>query len=99
MYLPYQCPDNYDFYVEYLGKISATIEDCHCSKIAIIGDFNAAVGTTFADELLELCTKHELIISDYDKDCVRLISLFMLAMLIVPHLGWITLYVVSIFVH
>ena len=68
-YLPYQCPDNYDLYVdllEYLGKISAIIEDCQCSKIAIIGDFNAAVGTTFEDELLELCTKHELIISNYD---------------------------------
>ena len=38
-----------------------------CSKIAIIGDLNAAVGTTFEDELLELCTKHELIISDYDQ--------------------------------
>ena len=68
VYLPYQClADNYDLYVEYLGKISASIEDCHCSKIAIIGDFNAAVGTTFEDELLVLCTKHEFIISDYDK--------------------------------
>ena len=35
------------------------------NKIAIIGDFNAAVGTTFEDELLELCTHHELIISGY----------------------------------
>ena len=49
VYLPYQCSDNYDLYVEYLCKISATIEECHCSKIAIIGDFNAAVGTTFED--------------------------------------------------
>ena len=49
VYLSYQCSDNYDLYVEYLCKISATIEECHCSKIAIIGDFNAAVGTTFED--------------------------------------------------
>ena len=67
VYLPYQCPDNYDLYVEYLGKLSAIVEDCHSTKIAIIGDFNAAVGTTFEDELLELCTNHELIISDYEK--------------------------------
>ena len=67
MYLPYQCPDNYDLYVEYFGKISAIVEDCHSTKIAIIGDFNAAVGTTFEDELLELCTHHKLIMADYEK--------------------------------
>ena len=39
----------------------------YCFKIAIIGDFNATVRTTFEEELLELCTKDELIISDYDK--------------------------------
>ena len=67
VYLPYQCPDNYDLYAEYLGKISAIVEDCHSTKIAIIGDFNAAVGTTFEDELLELCTHQKLIIADYEK--------------------------------
>ena len=67
VYLPYQCPDNYDVYAEYLVKISAIVEDCHSTKIAIIGDFNAAVGTTFEDELLELCTHHKLIIADYEK--------------------------------
>ena len=66
VYLPYQCPDNYDLYVEYLGKLSAIIEDYESSKVAIIGDFNAAVGTTFEGELLEVCTHHELIISDYE---------------------------------
>ena len=57
VYLPYQCLDNYDLYVEYLGKLSAIVEDSHSTKIAIISDFNAAVGTTFEDELLELCTQ------------------------------------------
>ena len=66
VYLPYQCPDNYDLYVEYLGKLSAIIEDYESSKVGIIGDFNAAVGTTFEGELLEVCTHHELIISDYE---------------------------------
>ena len=66
VYLPYQCPDNYDLYVEYLGKLSAIIEDYDSSKVGIIGDFNAAVGTTFEGELLEVCTHHELIISDYE---------------------------------
>ena len=66
VYLPYQCLDNYDIYVEYLGKLSAIIEDYDSSKVAIIGDFNAAVDTTFESELLELCTHHELIMSDYE---------------------------------
>ena len=67
MYLPYQCPDNYDLYVEYLGKLSTIVEDCHSTKIAIIGDFNATVSTAFEYEVLELCTQHKLIISDYEK--------------------------------
>ena len=52
-------------YVEYLGKLSAIIEDYESSKVGIIDDFNAAVGSTFKDDLLEVCTHHELIISDY----------------------------------
>ena len=52
VYLPYQCHDNYDAYVEYIGKISAIIEDCSTSKLAIIGDFNAKVGTIFESELI-----------------------------------------------
>ena len=59
VFLHYQCPDNEDLYAEYLGKISSIVEDCHSTIIAIIGDFNPAVGTTFEDELLELCTHNE----------------------------------------
>ena len=41
-----QITDNYDCYVEYLGKISATlVEKCTTTNIAIVGDFNAAVST------------------------------------------------------
>ena len=65
VYLPYQCHDNYDDYVEYLGKISAIIEGCATSKLAVIGDFNAAVETNFERELLTFCTDRGLIISDY----------------------------------
>ena len=32
------------------------LEDCTSSKLAIIGDFNAAVNITFKIELLALCT-------------------------------------------
>ena len=46
VYLPYQC-HNYDNYVEYIEKISAILQNCTTSKLAVIGDFNAAVNTTF----------------------------------------------------
>ena len=64
VYLPYQCHDNYDDYVEYMGKLCAIAEDCTSSKLAIIGDFNAAVETTFETELLTFCTDRELTISE-----------------------------------
>ena len=93
VYLPYQCPDNYDLYAEYLGKILAIGEDCHSTKIAIIGDFNAAVGTTFENELLKLCTHHKLIIADYKK-CGRTSNQFTYvsdAYSAVARRGWVTL--------
>ena len=39
----YQCDDNFDLYLEYIGKTSALIDECHSSNIMILGDFNAAV--------------------------------------------------------
>ena len=98
VYLLYQCSDNYDLYAEYLGKISVIVEHCHSTKIAIIGDFNAAVGTTFEDELLELCTHHKLIIADYENYGRTSNQLLMSATLTVARRGWITLYVVLIFI-
>ena len=56
VYLPYQCHDNYDDYVEYMGKLSVIAEGCTSSKLAIIGDFNAAVESTYEAELLTFCT-------------------------------------------
>ena len=65
VYMPYQCTDNYDCYVEYLGKSSAILEECTTTKIAIVGDFNAAVSTSVETELLALCESQNLVISDY----------------------------------
>ena len=41
--MPYQCDDNYDFFVEYIGKISSLIEESAASNLIVLGDFNAAV--------------------------------------------------------
>ena len=59
VYLPDQCYENYDDYVEYMGKLSAIAKGCTSCKLAIIGDFNAAVETTFETELLTFCTDRE----------------------------------------
>ena len=64
VYLPYQCDDNYDVFVEYIGKLSALIDEDSTSHLILLGDFNA-VNTTFESELIDLCTNYRLIISGY----------------------------------
>ena len=64
VYMPYQCDDNYDLFVEYTGKISSIIEESATSKLVVLGDFNAAVDTVFESELLEMCKSHQLVVSD-----------------------------------
>ena len=54
VYMPYQCDDNYDLYVEYIGKISSLIEDSVTSNLIVLGDFNAAVNTLFESELVNM---------------------------------------------
>ena len=49
-----------------MSGVTAIIEDCSTSKLAIIGDFNAKVGTIFESELISFCSDRQLIISDYD---------------------------------
>ena len=41
--MPYQCDDNYDLFVEYIGKILSLIEESATSNLIVLGDFNAAV--------------------------------------------------------
>ena len=52
--MPYQCDDNYELYMEYVGKLSALIEEPPTSYVAILGDFNAGIDTQFEAELREL---------------------------------------------
>ena len=64
VYIPYQCKDNIELFMEYIGKISALIEESPTSNIAIVGDFNAANDTQFGAQLQELCNNLSLVISD-----------------------------------
>ena len=66
VYMPYQCDDNYDLYVKYIGKISSLIEDSVTSNLIVLGDFNAAVNTLFESELVNMCNTHQLVVSDYE---------------------------------
>ena len=63
--MPYQCDDNYDLFVEYIGKISSIIEESVTSNLIVLGDFNAAVDSVFESELLEMCKTYQLVVSDY----------------------------------
>ena len=43
--MPYQCLDNQELYVDYIGRICAIVEDSFTSNIILLGDFNADVNT------------------------------------------------------
>ena len=50
--MPYQCDDNCDLFVEYIGKISSLMEESVTSNLIVLGDYNAAVDTVLESELL-----------------------------------------------
>ena len=64
VYLPFQCEDNYENYLNYLGKLTAVVEEIATSNIVVLGDFNAAKDTKFENELLLWCNSNNCIMSD-----------------------------------
>jgi len=66
VYMPYQCADNSDLYLHYLGKLAALVHESDTSKIALLGDFNASTNTAFGRELAEMCKTNNLVLSDID---------------------------------
>ena len=57
--MPYQHDDNYETFMERIGKLSATIEDSDMYNFIILGDFNSAVETPFKSELLKFCSTYD----------------------------------------
>ena len=51
--------------MEYIGEVSAIVEDSSTSNVILLGDFNADVDTLFETELMEMCDSLNLLISDY----------------------------------
>ena len=67
VYLPYQCADNKEEYDDYLGKLSAIVQEASStSNIIFTGDVNASVNSNFEYELNEFCNNASLIISNYE---------------------------------
>ena len=51
VYMPSQCDDNFELFMEYVGKLSALIEESPTSNVVLLGDFNAFIDTQFDTEL------------------------------------------------
>ena len=65
VYMPYQCDENYDLYMQCIGKLSTLLEESCTNNIVILDDFNATLNSVFESELLEMCSTFDLVISDY----------------------------------
>ena len=63
VYMPYQSDANYDVFMDTLGRLSSIIDDAETSSVSVIGDFNAAADTLFAEELDRWCAMNEMTIS------------------------------------
>ena len=53
--------DNFELFMEYVGKLSALIDESPTSNVAILSEFNVGIYTQFDAELQELCSNVDLI--------------------------------------
>ena len=75
VYLPYECRNNYDEYMNYLGKIHGIIQSADTPYVFVIGDMNADTymgrnstrTSIFGSELLSFCDENILVLSDVEK--------------------------------
>ena len=67
IYLPYQCNENEEEYVNCLSGIRTFIEDLDNTNFLIIGDWNANLGnsgtTLFKPLMLDFCNDNQLVVS------------------------------------
>jgi hypothetical protein len=63
IYMPYQSDANYDTFMDTLGKLASIIDEAETSNVAVIGDFNAAADTPYADELDRWCVMNAMTVS------------------------------------
>ena len=64
VYLPTQSNQHYDDFVSCLGKLDSIISESDADAVVLAGDWNAAPGSLFYNELEHFCTEHNLVVSD-----------------------------------
>ena len=64
--MPFQSVDNYDDFVNILADLHSIILETNTSFISIVGDMNANLSSHFGKELIDFCSRLDLIISDAD---------------------------------
>ena len=66
IYMPYQCSENVDLYLEVLGRICSLLDSNDWNYLYLAGDFNASPGSKFYEMLCDFCTDHDLKIRDIE---------------------------------
>ena len=68
VYMPYQCEQNRELYIQCLGALKSLIDDLPSTSFIIVGDGNANLKTggnsLFGRLMVEFCNDNNLIISD-----------------------------------
>ena len=67
--MPYQSVENEDLYFEKLGYIKTLLDETQCTNFAVIGDWNANLGSsgtmTFREPMFDFCRENNLTISSH----------------------------------
>ena len=74
VYLPYQSNENYDKYMDCLGRIEAIVQSLDVANVIIVGDFNANLTkdkdgklSIFGENLLNFVSEGQYILTDYNR--------------------------------
>ena len=66
VYMPYECRDNEESYLDNLGTIKTIIDELDCTCISILGDWNSDISdrtSLFGNHVRLFCTENNLILS------------------------------------
>ena len=64
VYMPYECRDNEESYLDNLGIIKTIIDELDCTCISILGDWNSDISdrtSLFGNHVRMFCTENNLI--------------------------------------
>ena len=64
VYLPTNSRENREEQDMYIGRLASLIEDAQEQNICVLGDFNAAPGTEFYDDVQNMCVERDMIMAD-----------------------------------